>query len=288
MAVVVEWITNRGEEVTRMRLRRKKSLIEQAGDYVEQVVESVRPQVESAVSTARDEARHLVADAKEKAGPALADARAKAGPALTDARTRATPYVVDARDRAVVLGQEARDKAAPALSDAKAKAAPLVASGAAYAGAKATDLNERAAARAGELGGKATGKVAELKGEKPKKKGSKLKKLVLVGGLAAVVGVEEFVLVTGAWGVDSGGVGCGDLEFLPCAEEPVPQCEARGLPRESWIVAMSTRIRLLHFVRPVRSPLSEDSKGNRDGSAASPMRRDGCLQKGCESLCPPG
>ena len=67
--------------------------------------------------------------------------------------------------------------------------APLVASGAAYAGAKATDLNERAAARAGELGGKATGKVAELKGEKPKKKGSKLKKLVLVGGLAAAVGV---------------------------------------------------------------------------------------------------
>ena len=65
----------------------------------------------------------------------------------------------------------------------------MVASGAAYAGAKASDLNDLAATRAGELGDRASVKVAELKGEEPKKKGSKLKKLVLVGGLAAVVGV---------------------------------------------------------------------------------------------------
>ena len=65
-----------------MAFRKKKSLLDQAADYVEQV----RPQVESAVASALDAvedfyentARPALLDAKDKAGPALADAREKA------------------------------------------------------------------------------------------------------------------------------------------------------------------------------------------------------------------
>jgi hypothetical protein len=153
-----------------MRLRKKKSLIEQAGDYVDTVVDTVRPQVEAAI----------------------AEAREKAGPALADARSKATPYLLDARDRAVELATEAREKAGPALADARSKAAPVVAAGATFAASKAEDLGTRASA--GLAGASATatdavtGKVAALKGEQPKK-GSKLKKVVLIGGLATAVAV---------------------------------------------------------------------------------------------------
>lgn len=149
-----------------MRLRKKKSLIEQAGDYVESVVDAVRPQVEAALSEARE----------------------KAGPAIADARTKATPYLVEARERAVELSTEARDKAGPALADARRKAAPYVASGAAFASAKADELGDRASATLADANTAVSGKVAELKGEQPKK-GSKLKKLLLIGGLAGVVAV---------------------------------------------------------------------------------------------------
>ena len=39
-----------------MGIRKKKSLVEQAVDYVEQAVEQVRPHVEQAVDTARERA----------------------------------------------------------------------------------------------------------------------------------------------------------------------------------------------------------------------------------------
>ena len=153
-----------------MRLRKKKSLIEQAGDYVDTVVDTVRPQVEAAI----------------------AEAREKAGPALADARSKATPYLLDARDRAVELATEAREKAGPALADARSKAAPVVAAGATFAASKAEDLGTRASAGLAGASAAATdtvsGKVAALKGEQPKK-GSKLKKVVLIGGLAAAVAV---------------------------------------------------------------------------------------------------
>lgn len=149
-----------------MRLRKKKSLIEQAGDYVESVVDTVRPQVEAAI----------------------AEAREKAGPALADARTKATPYLVDARDRAVELGAEAREKAAPALAEARRKAAPVVAAGTTFAAAKAEDLGTRASAGLAGASATVTDKVATLKGEQPQK-GSKLKKVLLIGGLAGLVAV---------------------------------------------------------------------------------------------------
>lgn len=153
-----------------MRLRRKKSFIEQAGDYVESVVDTVRPQVEAA----------------------LTEAREKAGPAIADARTKATPYLLEARDKAVELGTEAREKAGPALADARRKAAPYVASGTAFAAAKGHELGDRASVTLDDarsaVSEKVSGKVADLKGEQPKK-GSKLKKLVLIGGIAGVVAV---------------------------------------------------------------------------------------------------
>lgn len=137
-----------------MALRKKKSLLDQASDYIDQV----RPQVESAVATALDAAEEFY---KETARPALLDARDKAGPALSDARDKAAPYVAEARGRA-----------ATALADAREQAAPLVSQGAAKAGELAAQAKEAADAQ-----------VAQLKGEKPKKK-SKLRRLAIFAALA--------------------------------------------------------------------------------------------------------
>jgi hypothetical protein len=172
---MVEWhdahVGHLVEEEDAMALRKKKSLIDQATDYVE----SVRPQVESAVSTALD----AVEDFYEKtARPALLDARDKAGPAIADARDKAAPYVAEARERASAALADARENAGPALADARDKAAPLVAAGAARASEVAAQAKEAADA-----------KVAQLRGEEPpKKKGGKLKKLAIFAGLAAAVG----------------------------------------------------------------------------------------------------
>lgn len=148
-----------------MRLRKKKSLIDQAGDYAQ----AVKPHVEAAIESARD----FVADT---AVPALADARDKAGPALADARSKAGPMLADARDKAAPVIADARAKAAPVIADARSKAAPLIASGTALAAEKATAARDLADA-----------KVAQLKGEEPPQKGGKLKKFVLFAGIAGAV-----------------------------------------------------------------------------------------------------
>ncbi|HEU5036066.1 MAG TPA: hypothetical protein VFT70_03605 [Nocardioides sp.] len=92
-----------------------------------------------------------VTTAKEKAGPALADAKAKA---------------------------------APVLADARAKAAPVVASGAAIAAEKIAAGASIAAEKAADAAQAAADKVEEV-ATPPKKKGSKLRKLLLLTGLAA-------------------------------------------------------------------------------------------------------
>lgn len=143
-----------------MGLRKKKSLMDQASETVEKYVEQVRPQVESAVATARD-----------KAGPVISDARDKAGPVIADARSKAAPVVADAKA-----------KAAPMLADARAKAAPVIASGAAAAADKVAAGANLAAEKAQE----AADKVAEAAQPK-KKKGGKLRKLLLFTGLAAAL-----------------------------------------------------------------------------------------------------
>jgi hypothetical protein len=142
-----------------MALRKKKSLLDQASDYVD----TVRPQVESAVATALDAVEDFY---ENTARPALLDAKDKAGPALADARTKAAPYVAEARDRAASALADARENAGPALADARDKAADV-----------ASQAKEAADAR-----------VAQLRGEEPPKKGSKLKKLAIFAALAGAVG----------------------------------------------------------------------------------------------------
>lgn len=140
-----------------MALRKNKTLLDQASDYVD----AVRPHVESAIDSAGD-------FVQKTALPALTDAREKAGPVLLDARDRVTPYLEDARDRAV-----------PVLVDVRAKAAPVVAAGAAAAGSRA------AAAK-----GLADAKVAQLRHEPEPKKRSTLRTLLVLGGVA---GAAAFV-----------------------------------------------------------------------------------------------
>ena len=134
-----------------MGLRKNKSILDQAGDTVSDYAEQVKPQLEAAVATARD-----------KAGPVIADARSKAAPVIADAKAKATPYLADARD-----------KAGPAIAAGAAVAAEKIAEGAAYAAEKAAAAAEAAA-----------DKVADV-AEPKKKKGSKLRKLVIFTGIAA-------------------------------------------------------------------------------------------------------
>jgi hypothetical protein len=136
------------EGIHPMALRKKKTLLDQAQDYVE----AVRPHVESAVSTTREAVEDFV---ENTARPALADAKDKAGPAVKDARA----------------------KAAPKIKEARAKAAPVVADVAARASEAAAQAKEAADAR-----------VATLRGEEPPKKGGKLKKFALFAAVAGAVG----------------------------------------------------------------------------------------------------
>src|SRR6478735_3051682 len=131
-----------------MGLRKNKSILDQA---VDQYVDQVKPHVDAAVATA-----------KEKGGPVLADAKANAGPALADAKA----------------------KAGPVLADAKAKAGPAIAAGAAIAAEKVATGASVAAEKAAEAAEAAAVKVSDVAAPK-KKKGSKLKKLLVLTGLAA-------------------------------------------------------------------------------------------------------
>ena len=64
-----------------MGIRRNKTILEQAADYVEAAVETAREKAGPAIADADRQGRPMLADAKDKAGPALADARDKAAPA---------------------------------------------------------------------------------------------------------------------------------------------------------------------------------------------------------------
>lgn len=124
-----------------MPFGRKKTLIDRAQEYVEQVADTVLPQIQSV----------------------LEDATEKAGPALTDAREKARPLVAEGKARA---------------AEKAAAGATLASAGAAVAAEKAQVGRDLAAA-----------KVNELRGVEPEPKGGKLKKLLLVGALAAIGGV---------------------------------------------------------------------------------------------------
>lgn len=98
-----------------------------------------------------DQANGYVEAVRPQVESAVASAKEKAGPAIADAK----------------------EKAGPVIADAKAKAAPAIAATAAAAAEKAVEFAERAEEAADE----AT--------QPKKKKRSKLKKLLLVTGLAA-------------------------------------------------------------------------------------------------------
>ncbi len=116
-------------------------------DQVEDLAEKIQPHVENAI---------------DQITPVLEDARDKAGAAAGDAREKAAPYVSDARERFV---KEVMPAVTAAVAAATEKAEPY-----------ADEAKRR---------GRAT--AAAVKGDvDPPKKGSKLKKLVLFGGLAGL------------------------------------------------------------------------------------------------------
>ncbi|WP_210651004.1 hypothetical protein [Nocardioides sp. SYSU D00065] len=151
-----------------MPFGRKKSLVDRAHDYVEQLSDTVIPQLESAWE-----------QAVEKAAPALADARDKAQPLIAEGRTVAAERAAAGAAIAAAKAAEAREKAAPLLTEGRALAAEKAAVGAALAAEKAAVGRELAAV-----------KVAELRGQEPEpQKGGRLKKFFLVGALLAIGGV---------------------------------------------------------------------------------------------------
>jgi hypothetical protein len=96
-----------------MGLRRKKSLMDQAGDYVEHV----KPQAEAALESAREFVHDTVV-------PALADAKDKAGPALSDAKEKAAPVIAAGAAMAAEKATAARDMADAKVAEPKSEPAP--------------------------------------------------------------------------------------------------------------------------------------------------------------------
>ena len=142
-----------------MRLRKKKSLLDQAIDQASDVVDAALPRIESAVSQVREQVRELSKDAAEGARDLAKDTRVKAGPLMAEGRSLASD-----------LADATRDVAIP-----KAKAVAL-------AGA---DRTAELAASGRDL---AAAKLADVKGDPQPKKRSKLRKVLIFGSLAAVAG----------------------------------------------------------------------------------------------------
>jgi hypothetical protein len=84
-----------------MRIRRNKTILEQAADYVE-----------SALDTAVEKAGPILADAKEQAGPRLSDARDKAGPVLAQGAALAATKASEVADLASAKAAEGKELAA--------------------------------------------------------------------------------------------------------------------------------------------------------------------------------
>lgn len=157
-----------------MAFGRKKSLMDRAHDYVEQISETVLPQLEAAW----EQTVEAVEKAGEKAGPALSDARDKTAPLIAEGRALAAEKASAGAALAAEKSAEAREKAAPLLAEARATAAD-----------KAAVAASLAAERAAEGRDLATAKVNELRGVEPEPKGGKLRKFLLVSGLLALGGI---------------------------------------------------------------------------------------------------
>ena len=154
-----------------MPFGRKKSLMDRAHDYVEQLsdqlTETVIPQLESAWEQAVD-----------KAGPAIADARDKATPLIEEGRARAAEAATAGAAVAAAKAGEAKEKAVPLLAEYRATAAERASAAAAIAAEQAASTRDAAIAKANEL-----------RGIEPEPSGGKLKKFLLISGLLAIGGV---------------------------------------------------------------------------------------------------
>ncbi len=111
-----------------MGIRRNKTILEQAADYVDTIVEAASEKAGPAIAEALDKAGPVWADAKDKAGPVWADAKDKAGPALADAKDRATPLlaagVAAAAAQASNVADFANEKAADLKGEPEEEAPP--------------------------------------------------------------------------------------------------------------------------------------------------------------------
>jgi hypothetical protein len=142
-----------------MRLRKKKSLIDQAIDQASDVVDAALPVIESAMTTMREQVREISKDAAEGARELAKDTKVKTA-----------PLVAEGKILAAEIAEATREVAIP-----KAKAGAL-------AGAdKAVEL----ASSGRDL---AAAKLGEVKAEPQKPKGSKFRKLLVFGGLLAAAG----------------------------------------------------------------------------------------------------
>jgi hypothetical protein len=149
-----------------MPFGRKKSLVDRAHDYVEQLSDTVLPQLESAWEQAVD-----------KAAPALSDARDKATPLIAEGRALASEKALVGAALAAEMAAEAREKAAPLLAEAKATAAEKAAVAASLTAEKAAVARDLTAAKA-----------VELRSAEQESQGGRLKKLLVIGGLLAIGG----------------------------------------------------------------------------------------------------
>ncbi|MGH3347347.1 MAG: hypothetical protein ACRDO4_10215 [Nocardioides sp.] len=102
-----------------MGIRRNKTLVEQAVDYVEHKVEQAKPHVEQAVGTARERAVPLMHEARDKAGPKIAEARDKAKPLIADGTARAAEKAAAVAEVASQKASESRDLAAAKVAAVK-------------------------------------------------------------------------------------------------------------------------------------------------------------------------
>lgn len=105
------------------------------------------------------------------------------------------PAIESAMETAVETAKDTVDKAAPILADGKSIAQEKARRGGRRAAAKMAELkdsetSERLAAKVAAFrDAEASEKVSAFKAAEPKKKGGKLKKLVLLGGLAGLASV---------------------------------------------------------------------------------------------------
>lgn len=97
-----------------MGIRKKKTLIEQAADYVDQV----RPHVEQAVESARDRAVPLLVEARDRTVPVIEDARVRARPMIADGAAIAA-------EKAALVAEVARQRAVESRDLAAARAAEI-------------------------------------------------------------------------------------------------------------------------------------------------------------------